>query len=33
MSTYPHERLLHILSALLIELHALQTLIQPADQR
>jgi DNA-binding NarL/FixJ family response regulator len=33
MSTYPHERLLHILSALLIELHALQTSIQPADQR
>ena len=33
MSMYPHERLLHILSALLIEVHALQTLVQPADQR
>jgi DNA-binding NarL/FixJ family response regulator len=32
MSTYPHERLLHILSALLIELHALQVSVQPAEQ-
>jgi DNA-binding NarL/FixJ family response regulator len=32
MSTYPHERLLPILSALLIELHALQAVVQPADQ-
>lgn len=32
MNMYPPERLLHILSALLIELHALQVAVQPQEQ-
>lgn len=31
MSTYPHDQLIHTLSALLIELHALQLLVQADD--
>ncbi|GHO85497.1 helix-turn-helix transcriptional regulator [Dictyobacter formicarum] len=33
MSTYPHDQLLHTLSALLIELHALQLLVRADDSR